>query len=145
MLVQNIRIFVFCGHHVCITRYDCMWVYLCRSSKTPDSLLGCILWKKRSSVYVCACTCACVFMHAMFNNSFIVFQAASTVSGGIILTQPYDPRVKKQKLKPYDRKLRLDLLHSDPTSTSKSQDASTSSSTSSVSTGVSGTGFCLVL
>ena len=91
-------------------------------------------------VCVCACTCAC-----MFNNSFIVFQAASTVSGGIILTQPYDPRVKKQKLKPYDRKLRLDLLHSDPTSTSKSQDASTSSSTSSVSIGVSGTGFSLVL
>ena len=84
-------------------------------------------------------------MRAMFNNSFIVFQSASTVSGGIILMQPYDPRVKKQKLKPYDRKLRLDLLHSDPTSASKSQDASASSSTSSVSIGVSGTGFSLVL
>ena len=87
MLVQNIRIFVFCGHHVCITRYDCMWVYLCRSSKTPDSLLGCILWKKRSSVCVCVCVRAlvhaclcmpCLITPLLFSRQHQLCQVASS-------------------------------------------------------------------
>ena len=99
---------------------------------------------------VCVCVCvdlrfSFLFTCVMFNKPFMIFQAASTSLGGITSTQPYDPRVKKHKLKPYDRKPRLDLLHSDPSCSSTSQGASASSSGSAVSVNVSGRVFHLLL
>ncbi|KAK7099072.1 hypothetical protein V1264_003264 [Littorina saxatilis] len=48
-------------------------------------------------------------------------QAASTSTGSITTAQPYDPRVKKQKLKPHERRPRLDMLPSNPVPSCESQ------------------------
>lgn len=44
--------------------------------------------------------------------AYVITQAQSTVLLGISSTQPYDPRVKRHKLKPYDRKPRVELNNS---------------------------------